>query len=698
MLDFSKRLKRSNRQLGFALLGVALLGAAISLLFEKQALSLERSRLQASLAEKASFAASEVQRHLATNELAAKTIASHVEARFSAAVQRAKRRNPGRSENRPGAPRPVAGILSQRAFSRLVDPFFDAGMGLVNVAYSHDMRIVFVHPHEENSALVGADHKANPQQLAAIERAIATREYVLSGPVALMQDGHGLIGRMPVLTTGPDPAQETVLGFVSVVSSNDRIVSELRARIPNTRVAIGISPDADGQPPAILGDAEVFRMDPLVQSLTVGAQVWEIAMVPPDGWPTSSAYRGVILSAGGIVTLMVMLSIVLFDRANWLSRQSSLRLNAAIEGIQDGFALFDSNDRLVMCNQNYRAFYNRSAHLMVPGTSFETILRGGVALGQYPDAVGQEEAWIQERLAQHANPTGSIEQKLEDGRWLKIYESRLDDGSTVGFRVDITSLKEAQIEAERASKSKSEFLNTISHEIRTPLSAIIGFATILSNFEALRGGKGTPDDRNDTPPAADPRATDPALHKVKLFAARISENGRHLLALVDDLLFTAEARAELDNMPQDIVDMKSVVEFALEQLTRSAADKGLEVEVDLQPATVRGSETRLRQVALNLIGNAIKFTDHGKITVRLVQTGTSVKLTIMDTGVGIRKRDHDRIFEPFNQVDGSMVRRHNGSGLGLSISNEIVTRLGGAITVDSSKDLGSTFTVTLPSA
>nr|WP_320192663.1 PAS-domain containing protein [uncultured Desulfobacter sp.] len=155
------------------------------------------------------------------------------------------------------------------------------------------------------------------------------------------------------------------------------------------------------------------------------------------------------------------------------------QLHAAIESIDEGFAVFDPQDRLGMCNAKYLEIYNVSADFITVGTKFEDIIRNGVARGQYADAVGREEEWIAERLAQHRSGKVSIEQKLTDGRWVRVAERNTEDGSIVGFRADITTLKQAQEAAEAASQAKSEFLANMSHEIRTPMNAVLGMIHLV---------------------------------------------------------------------------------------------------------------------------------------------------------------------------------------------------------------------------
>ncbi|MEM1200128.1 MAG: diguanylate cyclase [Pseudomonadota bacterium] len=132
-------------------------------------------------------------------------------------------------------------------------------------------------------------------------------------------------------------------------------------------------------------------------------------------------------------------------------KASEGRLNDAINAIPDGFAYYDKDDRLRVFNEQYRSIYTKSAHLMTPGVTFEEVIRGGVACGQYPEAVDREEAWVEKRLEAHQNPGDPIEQRLEDGRWLRIEERKTKDGGTVGIRVDITEVKRREHELERLS-------------------------------------------------------------------------------------------------------------------------------------------------------------------------------------------------------------------------------------------------------
>ncbi|KKK79624.1 hypothetical protein LCGC14_2831620, partial [marine sediment metagenome] len=205
----------------------------------------------------------------------------------------------------------------------------------------------------------------------------------------------------------------------------------------------------------------------------------------------------VVVAATGAMTAgifalasAIVLALVHFIMSQMVKRQrAEERLSNAIDAIDDGFALYDRHDRFVTCNRKYREFYSLSADLFVPGTRFEDIIREGVSRGQYPDAIGDEDAWIAERLNRHRCTDNIIVQKLAGGRWLKIAERKTSDGGTVGFRVDITELTEARDFAERASRAKTDFINVLSHELRTPMTVVLGYTSILANpllFRAAR--------------------------------------------------------------------------------------------------------------------------------------------------------------------------------------------------------------------
>jgi signal transduction histidine kinase/CHASE3 domain sensor protein len=230
-------------------------------------------------------------------------------------------------------------------------------------------------------------------------------------------------------------------------------------------------------------------------------------------------------------------------------------------------------------------------------------------------------------------------------------------------------------ELEAASRHKSEFLANMSHELRTPLNAVLGYAELIE--DGIYG---------EVP------------QKMADVLERIQQNGRHLLGLINDVLDLSKIEAgQLTLSPVDY-SMRELVLDVVSATEALAAEKKLALEVDAPPDLPRGrgDERRLTQVLMNLVSNAIKFTETGSVTIRAKVEDGSFLVAVTDTGVGIAPADRERIFEEFQQVDSSSTRKKGGTGLGLAIAKRIVELHGGRIWVDSTPGQGSTFAFTLP--
>jgi signal transduction histidine kinase len=228
---------------------------------------------------------------------------------------------------------------------------------------------------------------------------------------------------------------------------------------------------------------------------------------------------------------------------------------------------------------------------------------------------------------------------------------------------------------EEASKHKSQFLANMSHELRTPLNAILGYTELIAD-----GVYGQPSER--------------MVEVLK----RLEGNGRHLLRLINDVLDLSKIEAGQLTLSLDDYSMKDVVNSVHGAVEPLAADKKLTFSVEIAPDLPqgRGDERRLTQVLLNLVGNAIKFTDAGKIVVRAGAANGRFSLAVCDTGPGISAADQAKLFQEFQQADNSITKAKGGTGLGLAISKRIIEMHGGRIWVESEVGKGSTFSITLP--
>ncbi|HXO91169.1 MAG TPA: ATP-binding protein, partial [Stellaceae bacterium] len=226
-----------------------------------------------------------------------------------------------------------------------------------------------------------------------------------------------------------------------------------------------------------------------------------------------------------------------------------------------------------------------------------------------------------------------------------------------------------------ASQHKSQFLANMSHELRTPLNAILGYAELL--VDGIYGA--LPD-------------------RPKGVLERIQNNGRHLLALINDVLDLAKIEAGQLTLTLEDYALAEVVRSVVTATEPLATSKGLKFSSSLQADMPKGhgDARRLSQVLLNLVGNAIKFTDEGEVEIRGSTDRGQFVLEVRDTGPGIPDADQERIFGEFQQIDNSNTRQKGGTGLGLAISKRMVEMQGGTIAVESALGQGSTFRVTLP--
>jgi signal transduction histidine kinase/HAMP domain-containing protein len=230
-------------------------------------------------------------------------------------------------------------------------------------------------------------------------------------------------------------------------------------------------------------------------------------------------------------------------------------------------------------------------------------------------------------------------------------------------------------ELEIASKHKSDFLANMSHELRTPLNAILGYTELI--LDKIYG---------DVP------------ETIQEVLERVEKNGRHLLGLINDVLDLSKIEAGQLVLSLDDYSMKEVVHTVFTSVESLAAEKNLELKVSVSPEVAhgKGDQQRISQVFLNLVGNAIKFTEAGEVRIEATASNDTFVLSVSDTGPGLSEADQQRVFEEFHQVDGSSTRKKGGTGLGLSIAKRIVEMHGGRIWVESTVGKGSTFWFTLP--
>jgi two-component system, cell cycle sensor histidine kinase PleC len=387
------------------------------------------------------------------------------------------------------------------------------------------------------------------------------------------------------------------------------------------------------------------------------------------------------------------------------------RLRDAIETIPEAFVLWDTDNRLVLCNSNFQELHHLPDNAVVTGAPYEAI----VAAGQTPiirtTIVNEDSA-----------PRGArtFEAQLDDGRWMHISERRTKDGGYVSVGTDITKIKlheqkliegekrqlativdlrksqqalelqacemadlaekyaEEKTRAEEANQSKSKFLANMSHELRTPLNAIIGFSEIMES--GMFGPLGA--------------------EKYTEYSRDIRESGEYLLDVINDILDMSKIEAGGIRLVPEDVALEPVLADCLRVVSTRAGEKHLALNAHVDSEIHLTADRRaLKQIALNLLSNAVKFTPNGGgITVHGRLRGGQITIAIADNGIGIPKQALRKLGRPFEQVESQLTKRHQGSGLGLAIAKSLVEMHGGTMRIHSRLGDGTMVVVRLPLA
>ncbi|MFW6172133.1 MAG: ATP-binding protein [Elusimicrobiota bacterium] len=273
-----------------------------------------------------------------------------------------------------------------------------------------------------------------------------------------------------------------------------------------------------------------------------------------------------------------------------------------------------------------------------------------------------------EQLATEFNRMGEELKKSYDSLEVKV------KNATIDLKEAYKEIEEKNEELKKADKLKSEFLASMSHELRTPMNAIIGFTALLEDGTYGRTTK-----------------------KQQRTLKKIKRNTQHLLNLINDILDLSKIEASKMELFPERFELTTLLNELTEEVRPLAEDKGLKLSLNAEDnLKCYHDYTRMRQIAMNLVSNAIKFTSDGKVSIKSGKCSQGFYISVVDTGIGMKKEQLSNIFNEFVQADGSITREFGGTGLGLSISKKLVNLMGGELKVESEWKKGSTFTIVLP--
>jgi two-component system, cell cycle sensor histidine kinase PleC len=389
------------------------------------------------------------------------------------------------------------------------------------------------------------------------------------------------------------------------------------------------------------------------------------------------------------------------------------RLREAIEVISEAFVLWDSSNRLVLCNSKYQRLHNLPAESMRAGAPYSELAARGFA-----PVVDSASMISGSGPAQGEGAAKTYEARLKDGRWLQVNERRTRDGGYVSVGTDITALKrheehlmdserrllatvaelrqsrqslEAQAQqladlaerhleqkarAEMANRAKAEFLANMSHELRTPLNAIIGFSEMME--QQTFGPLGS--------------------SKYMDYCSHIHESGQYLLHVFSDVLDMSRLEAGRVRLHRTEFGVEAAIRSAVRDIEATAQAKSLVIDIEANPDDlINADREAVERILVTLLRNAVKFTpDGGAISIGAQAFDEQIYIYVEDTGLGIATDDLSRLGRPFEQADMTLSNGMKGSGLGLAIANSLVELHGGSLRINSALGAGTVVLVALP--
>lgn len=551
-------------------------------------------------------------------------------------------------------------------------------------------------------------HTNNPGDFLFISKPVLGRvsgKWSIQFTRKLFDARHAFAG---VLVVSLDPAYfahfykglDRTGGTISLVGLDG--VLRVRAPVQDDVVGKAIEPDelallkSGSESGSYRQTSKIDGVDRLVSyiRLTPYPLVVQVGIGAADAFARANRDQIPYLAVGACVTVLAMIISLLQIREGQRRLRSQATLSATLANVNQGVLMVDGAGDVAVMNPRAVELLDLPPHLARPGVKFRALLDWQLATGEFnapvtgSDLAGPQLSHDVAELARNGGIGPSMYERVRrDGRVLEVRTQRLDDGGVVRTFADITHRKRneaalyaARDAAEAARRAQADFMAVMSHEIRTPLNGVIGMAGLLLDGELS--------DRQ------------------RRFAVTLREAGNSLMQIINDILDFSKLdarRMEFELLP---FDLTAVIASVADLLSAKALDQNCWLRTEIAqrtPSRLIGDAGRIRQILLNLVGNALKFTVKGGVTILVdseaIEAGrVLIRITVQDTGIGISDEAKDRLFEQFFQVDSSSSRGFGGTGLGLAICQRLANGMGARITVESTLGVGSAFHLELPLA